>query len=84
MIRTDEQLRRTREALLHVEAALAALHRQKAEMHPNWFALMAEPVLDQLHELRAQIDAHIGLDDTTNAVAAVVKANGGFATVVEP
>jgi hypothetical protein len=80
VIQSDEQLRRTREALLHVEAALAALHRQQAEMHPNWFALMAEPVLDQLHQLRAQIDEYIGLDDTTNAVAAAVASNGGDAS----
>jgi hypothetical protein len=84
VIQNDEQLRRTREALLHVEATLAALHRQKADIHPARFALMAEPVLDQLHELRAQIDEYIGLDDTTNAVAAAVGANGGGQSGREP
>ena len=82
-IQNDEQIRRIREALLHVELVLAALHRQRAEMHPNWFAPMAEPVLEQLHELRAQFDAYIGLDDMNNAVAAVV-GNGGVASGSEP
>jgi hypothetical protein len=84
VIQTDEQLQRTREALLHVEAALAALHRQKAYNSTARFALMAEPVLDQLHEQRAQIDKYIGLSDTTTAVDAVVRANGGVMSGSEP
>ncbi|HEY1376927.1 MAG TPA: hypothetical protein VGF55_09035 [Gemmataceae bacterium] len=76
MIENDDQLQRTREALSLAEAALAALHRRKADMDPAWFALMAEPVLDQIRQLRAQIDDYIGLTDATNAVAAV-GANAG-------
>ena len=72
MIHTDEQLRRNREALLHVEAALAALHRQQPDMHPNRFALMAEPVLDELHRLRAEIDEYIGLNDATKGTIEIL------------
>ena len=84
MIQNDQQFRRTRDALSHVEAALAALHRRKAEMHPSWYALMAEPILDELHRLRAQIDEYIGVPDATNAVAAAVGANGGDRPDAEP
>jgi hypothetical protein len=68
MIRNETQLERTREALRHVEAALATLYRQKADIHPDRFALMAEPILDQLHSLRADIDAYLGVTEATEAV----------------
>jgi hypothetical protein len=61
MIQNDEQLRRTRAALLHVEASLTSLYRQKADIHPDRFALMAEPILDQIQRLRAEIDEYIGV-----------------------
>ena len=77
MIESDDQLRRTREALTIAEAALAALNRRRATVHPSWFALMAEPVLDQIHQLRSQIDEYIGFIDAANAVAAV-GSNGGI------
>lgn len=60
MIRTEDGLETTREALRHVESSLAALHRQKADIHPDRFALMIEPILDQIQRLRAEIDEYIG------------------------
>jgi hypothetical protein len=60
MIRTDNQLESTRAALHHAEAALASLIRRKADIHPDRFALMAEPILDQIQQLRASIDEYMG------------------------
>jgi hypothetical protein len=71
MIQNDAQLERTREAIRQVEAALAALYRKKADILPDRFALMAEPVLDQLHSLRADIDAYLGVTEATAAVVPV-------------
>ncbi len=84
MIQTDEQLRRTREALTCVEASLAALSRRRAEVHPARFALMAEPILDELHRLRAQIDEYIGLKDATDAVAAAAASGVGDRPAHQP
>jgi hypothetical protein len=71
MIRNDEQLQRTRAALLHVEASLASLHRQKADIHPDRFALMAEPVLDQMQRLRADIDEYLGVTAVAQAIVPI-------------
>jgi hypothetical protein len=38
---------------------------------------MAEPVLDELHRLRAEIDEYIGLKEAIEAVAAVGAGAGG-------
>jgi hypothetical protein len=83
MIQNDDQLRRTSEALCCIEASLAASTRRREEIHPARFALMAEPVLDELHHLRAEIDRYIGLSDAEHAVAvgrsAVGEPAGGAA-----
>ena len=76
MIQNDDQLRGTSEALCLVQATLAALHRRKAGVHPARFALLAEPILDELHRLRAEIDEYIGLSDAENAVAAAGTSAG--------
>ena len=52
MIQTDEQLEATREALLHLESALAGLRKDKAKLHPDRYALMAAPLVDEIHQLR--------------------------------
>lgn len=61
MIRTDAGLRATREALTNLEEALLGLHRKRAGYHPATFALLAEPIRDQIRTLRAEIDEYIGL-----------------------
>ncbi len=61
MIQSDEQLRGTQEALAQLEAALAALTRKKATVHPERFALMTEPITAHIRQLRAEIDAYTGL-----------------------
>lgn len=66
MIENEEQLHQTRLALEHLEAGLASLKREVLPLNQARFAMMAEPVVDQIRELRAQIDEYIGM---TSAVA---------------
>jgi hypothetical protein len=61
MIQNDEQLKSTRDALNDLEASMAALNRRRGSVHPDRFALMAEPLLDHIRRLRAEIDEYIGL-----------------------
>lgn len=74
MIQNDRQLESTREALFHLEAGIAALHKDKAKMHPDQYALMVEPFLEDLLKLRQQIDDYIGV---TDAAIAVSELEGG-------
>lgn len=67
MIQTDERWAQTREALLHLERALKALDRGRRQLHSDRYRLMAEPFLDDIFRLRADIDRYIGL---TAALAA--------------
>ena len=69
MIETDEQWARTREALLHLERALKALHQDRGNLHPDRYRLMAEPILDDIFRLRAEIDQYIGLTAALEAWA---------------
>jgi hypothetical protein len=63
MIENEQQLRQTQEALRDLETSLAALNRQKSAIHPERFALMAEPVAEHIRRLRAEIDSFIGMTD---------------------
>jgi hypothetical protein len=60
MIRTDAGLRATRESLAHLENALLGLTRNRAKYHPKTFALLAEPILEDILARRAEIDEYIG------------------------
>jgi len=62
MIQNDEQLDQTRSAIAHLEAAIAALKRDVAPVNLARFALMAEPAVAQVKELRAKVDEYIGLN----------------------
>jgi len=61
MIQNEQQLRQTQEALRDLEMSLAALNRQKPMIHPDRYLLMAEPVVEHIRRLRAEIDAYIGI-----------------------
>jgi hypothetical protein len=69
MIQTDEQWARTREAIFHLERALKALDRDRVNLHPDRYRLMAEPILDDIYRLRAEIDQYIGLTAALEAGA---------------
>ena len=53
----------TREALGHLERSMYALYREKANYPPNLYAAMAEPTVDEILKLRAEIDEYIGLTE---------------------
>lgn len=74
MIRTDAGLRATREALSNLEEALLGLHRKRGEYHPATFALLAEPLRDQIRALRAEIDEFIGLSTAGDRMPTAVEA----------
>jgi hypothetical protein len=61
MIQNDDQLKSTQEALAKLEEAMAALSRRKADLHPDRFVLMAEPLLDHIRDLRTDIDTYTGI-----------------------
>ena len=61
MIENEEQLQQTQLALAHLEAALAGLKRDVLPLNPARFALMAEPVVDQIQDLRRAVDEYVGL-----------------------
>jgi hypothetical protein len=62
MTEKDDFLERTREALGCLERALLALTRERPPAeHPVMFALMAEPIVDTIRDLRREIDDYIGL-----------------------
>lgn len=71
MIQNDEQLLQTRQALIEVEDALAALTRQRASIHPDRYALMAEPILDQIARLRKDIERYVGITAASEAAVHV-------------
>ncbi len=68
MIRTDGHLQRTQEALRTLEAAVTALSRDKASIHPDRFALMVEPLLEDIHRLRREVDEYTGVANAEKEV----------------
>ena len=60
MIKNDEQLQRTQLGINKLEAGLAALKREVLPLNAQRFAIMAEPVVDQIRELRRLVDEYIG------------------------
>lgn len=62
MIVNDEQLKQTRHAINTLESGLAALKRDVLPLNATRFALMAEPVIDQVRELRAQVEEYVGIN----------------------
>jgi hypothetical protein len=61
MIQNDDQLAQTRLAISDLESALRALKRDVHHVNPRRFALMAEPVIVQIQELRNQIEEYVGV-----------------------
>lgn len=61
MIVNDEQLQQTQHAINNLESGLAALKRDVLPLNAARFALMAEPVIDQIQELRAQVEEYVGI-----------------------
>lgn len=67
MIRTDEGLARTREALSILERSLVSLKPEMPSFHPARLVMLTDPIVFDIRKLRAEIDEYIGL--TTAAFA---------------
>lgn len=60
MIRTDEGLEQTRKALIDMETILMSFKGTILPKNPARFALMAEPVVEYIRDLRRDIEDYIG------------------------
>jgi hypothetical protein len=70
MITNDEDLALVHRQLERVEGALGALRRDVLPQSEARFLLMAEVYVDQILDLRAEIDAYLGLDLVRSHMAA--------------
>ncbi len=61
MIENEAQLNQTRLAINNLEAAMAALKRDVLPLSAERFAVMAEPIVDQIRELRKQVEEYVGI-----------------------
>lgn len=61
MINNDDQLNQTRLAINDLESAMAALKRDVLPLNEERFALMAEPIIDHIRELRQQVEEYVGI-----------------------
>lgn len=68
MIETHAQLEQARSALARVENALAALRARVERQNPALFAAMSEDYRANIVQIRAEIDAYLGIDATTETV----------------
>jgi len=71
MIQNDEQLNQTRVAIAHLEAAVASLKREVLPLNPARFAIMAEPAVDQIRDLRSQVEEYVGITSAVTQEAEV-------------
>ncbi|MGH9767875.1 MAG: hypothetical protein ACREAB_10620 [Blastocatellia bacterium] len=61
MIENDDQLNQTRLAIADLESAMAALKRDVLPLSEERFAVMAEPIIDHIRELRRQVEEYVGI-----------------------
>ena len=61
MIENDNQLNQTRLAINDLEAAMAALKRDVLPLNTERFAVMAQPIIDNIRELRQQVEEYVGI-----------------------
>lgn len=61
MIENDNQLNQTRLAITDLESAMAALKRDVLPLNEERFAVMAEPIIDHIRELRQQVEEYVGI-----------------------
>ena len=71
MIENDEQLEQTRGAIAHLEAGLVSLKRDVLPLNRARFALMAEPVVSHIRELRAQVEEYVGVTSAISEEAEI-------------
>jgi hypothetical protein len=67
MIENDEQLSQANGAIARLEGALAALRTRVGPANPEMFAAMAEDYAHSIYDIRADIDAYLGLSAAADA-----------------
>src|SRR6266852_6438744 len=63
MIADESQLERTRQAIADLESAVESLKRKVLPVNADRFALMAEPVIEDIRKLQQQVDEYVGISD---------------------
>ncbi len=61
MIQNDTQLQQSRDAATSLERSLALLKKDQGIIHPDRYALMASPILEDLRQIRQSIDDYLGV-----------------------
>ena len=61
MIENDYQLNQTRLAIADLESVMAALKRDVLPLNAERFVVMAEPVVEQIRELRREVEEYVGI-----------------------
>jgi hypothetical protein len=61
-LRNYKELALTREQLTRAEDALVSLHQEVYAKNPRNYTIYAEAYVDMIKQLRAQIDAFLGID----------------------
>jgi len=69
MIQNEPQYRQARQALEHLETALAALRRRVEPANPELFKAMAQSYLSEIESIRREIDVFIGVANAEEARA---------------
>ncbi|NOT02817.1 MAG: hypothetical protein HOP29_19635 [Phycisphaerales bacterium] len=77
MIANDQQLKVVRQQLERVETALSSIKRDVLPKSETRFRLMAEGYLDQIGDLRQQIDEYLGVSSAIEAQTELVIALSG-------
>lgn len=67
MIENDHQLNQTRLAIADLESAMAALKHDVLPLNVERFVVMAEPVVEQIRELRREVEEYVGITLATQA-----------------
>jgi hypothetical protein len=65
MIENDDQLNQTRLAINDLESAMAALKRDVLPLSTERLAVMAEPIIEPIRELRQQVEEYAGITAAT-------------------
>jgi hypothetical protein len=72
MIRTDDELNLVRKQLELAETALLSLRRDVLPKSVARYNLMAENYVDQINELRSEIEEYLGIAGVADTAAEVV------------
>ena len=67
VIRDEQQLKATREALAESETALDALRRRVEPKNPELFRSMAQDYVELIDQMRTEIDGYLGVDNIREA-----------------